>query len=295
MSSETIIQGRGTEAEAYSEDDFELLEPTEDDNEDDLDNIDRSSAGKLVEEVIKPDPEVKSEDLELMIQSSKSIDELCEALNKTGQIEGSKLYSSEYVIKVIQDADSYLDQQIDNIIIYTITRQPDQIQEIFAAKVAAITEGRQLGIRSKVKELMKEKMNERFQERKKEFTIDSIKSVNSLEALYRVLNQFKEIRQGDKVYDKEKVIDGLKRAEYALLKEVEISDSASNLEKTEQEVKLFLEKEDIPNDSGIFNKACQLLLAQIKEKRLEKFSSDSQNQPKKSGRLKRFFGRFLKK
>ena len=248
---------------------------------------------EVEEEQPEVEEETRVEDLEVAIQSAETISEVCEALSKVEQIEGSRLYSTERVIDAIQDADKYLDDNLDQIIIYTITRQSDQVQEIFAQKVNLITEGRQVGLRSKVKELMKAKMNDRFQERSKEFGKEAVESVTSLETFYRVLNQFKQIREGDKLYKKEQVIESIKKANRDLTRAVDIGTlSIDKPKEIDQEIRMFLEHENIPNDSGIFNKAYELLRQKLIDKNIEKFSSDSKT--KRQGILRRIFGRWFK-
>ena len=220
------------------------------------------------------------------VEKAASVDQLCFFLEERGMgLEAS----------VVRETFDYLNGNMDSIILYTVTSQEDPHQKEFARRFAGINPP---VVREKVRTLMKREMNKVFEARRKEFTQKAVAEVASLEAMYRVLEQFKEIREGDKVYDKTRVISIIKNAEKSLNLAVEAGTLGEvGPERIGAEVESVLR--GVPYDAGIFDKASELLTELVKEKRVQNFikKSSSSEEPKAGflrkwgGRISKFFSR----
>jgi hypothetical protein len=224
-----------------------------------------------------PESQTSFEDKELSkrIESAASIEDLIDIVNNEPAIYGSKvIYPGREVARRISEAAIFLRKNIDSIILCTITGKDDEKQSEFAKMFATITRGQDLGIRQKAQELLKGEMNKRFEEKKGEFAVFTVSSVKTIEELCQILkDKFKTIREGETVFDKEKIVKQIQDAQRDLADAVEIGTLAqASLEEVDKNIKSVIR--GIPHDSGIYDKAFGLLWEIVKEKRLNKYAKD---------------------
>jgi len=253
------------------------------------------SPAALPEEPSKPEVRPEGEQaLKEAIEGASSIEELCQILQAVPRIpEGHQRVLGSGVALSIQRANQELERNLDEIIIYTITRERNQAQREFSGRFIEIDQGGDLGIQDKVRALMKARMNERFESRKREFMVDSVASIRSFDALYRVLRQFTVI--DDKVVRWEREPQEV-RADNREVRSIEelvklIEGSVDHVEHLTKQ-KRFLDQEPsdvyaqigevlnerlLPRDSGIFQKVQQLIFEKVKEEYIDRASSESQS------------------
>ena len=240
--------------------------------------------------------------LESRIQSAASLAELRQIILAAGEIprdrkEGN--YTSEDVDQQIGEFERFLTENLDPLLMSVITGRKDNRNDLLLEKIINIPRG--LGIRQKVRDLMAERWNQRFQDNKKELMEKSVASVTSLDELYKIIRQFRSIHHNGRDYlrengDLEAVIRNIEKAKENLHRQTKDWPEV-DINRINQATESVLRAAEIPTESGISNKAHQLICKSvseaIKERKLGSYS-DELNQPlfkRWAGKAKRFFSR----
>ncbi len=204
------------------------------------------------------------------IESASSIEELISVIEKEPTIYCNKvIYHGTEIATRISAAADFLRTNIDQVILSTISQKVDNKQAEFSRIFSLIPFENNLGIKEKARELMMQEMEQYFENKKDDFTIHLISSAKDLEQLCQVLNHFKVIRQGEKIYNKEDLVRQIGDAGQVLLNNANIGifDSLS-IEQVEKQIKSLIS--GVPSDSGIYDKVFRLLLDAVKNKFFER-------------------------
>lgn len=174
-----------------------------------LSEVDR---GSLEQSVSAKNPE----EAKIKIVQSESLQDLRRVLGLMENIKGSQQeFSGQQVAKLVEEAEDFLDEYMDDIIIASMTGQENMARKAFAEKVNHITRGGDYDIRQKSKDLLKAKMEDYYYANRDNLLVKVIKNINSLDALSRVLDQIK-IKEDDKIYSSEDLKQQINMAKSAL-------------------------------------------------------------------------------
>jgi len=243
---------------------------------------------------LKAGKENREHGLRDAIQGAFSINELSQILQAVPSIqEGHRKIIGSDIAFLIERANEELERNLDEIIIYTITKEKNQGRRQFGERFNQITQGGDLGIQDKVRALMKERMNERFQGGKREFMVNSVRSVKSLETLCDVIRQFtvvddkvvrweRDPREAKKdnreIRSIEELVKLIKKAD-EYVEHLASQNGFSDQEPSDvyKQIGEVLDERWIPRDSGISQKVQQLIFEKVKEKYIDQASSGSQS------------------
>ena len=256
------------------------------------------SSADTLSEPKSPEPE-RENSLKEAIQETSDIGELCRIIEIVPFIqEGNKRVLGSDIAFLIKRADEELEKNFDEVIIHTITQEENHGRRQFGGRFNQIIQGGDLGIQDKVRALMKERMNERFQSRKREFMVNSVSSIRSLDTLYRVVRQFtviddkvirwernpKEAKTEAKkdhrdIRNIEELINLIKKAEEHIVEHLASQKGFADQAPREiyRQIGEVLDERWIPHDSGISRRAQQLIFEKVKGRYIDQASSESQS------------------
>lgn len=204
------------------------------------------------------------------IESAITVDELIDIIKNEPTVYCDQIiHQGRELGKKISDAAEFLRKNFDQIILDTIIQKEGDVLAEFSKMFLLIPLENNLGIRKKAQELLRREINSYFEEKKADFALASVSAAGSLRQLCDILQNFKTIRQKEKVYDKEKVIQQIVDAEKFLLEAVEIGALAElSIEQIDAYINNLIV--NLPFDCGIHDKAFGLLWQLVKEKRLSR-------------------------
>jgi len=226
---------------------------------------------------VKKQPEVPLAD---RIQQTETLDQLKELLAAQG-----KLIADRDVVRRIQDAEDYFNDNINEIIGAVITSKSNAAMESLRKLIGNVTTGGELGIQQQVRVLFRKQTESRFRDmekslsdRRPDVVIESVKDAQSFADLAHLVRQFRQVRDGGQLVDATEVLLRIDRARQAALTFANGPDVLrAPLHTLESFVTSMIREQRIPADSGIDQTARRLLLDQIRERRLEREAEAAQN------------------
>jgi hypothetical protein len=235
------------------------------------------------------------------VKNARSLDELCQLLQKTDKIAGLPQegeYTGDYVAQKVRDFEKYFQDNVDRLLLSVITDKKGDLNDELLNKMIYIPVGQDdLGLRQKVKDLMEVKWDERFHLDKDELMIQAVGQTTSLDELCGVINKFIFIKSGEITYQPTNIMSKLKTVSRAMNDVISSGNwQEVDVNKISREIYSAMSPDDIPEEYGIYSQAYKLIfnemLATIKQRKLESSADRISQQGLFSGLGKRIAGFF---
>ncbi|MFA6228534.1 MAG: hypothetical protein WC668_05145 [Patescibacteria group bacterium] len=245
----------------------------------------------------------KLEKLKKAIDEAKSLEDLRQAVSKTKGIQGSKdFFPPEYIVGKIAEAEKYLKDNLDKIVLGSISGAYETERKVLGEKTDLITRGRDLQLRQKVREIVKgllaERYNrhrEKFEEYKLQYLTQAVEHSFNISQLEKVVKKVQPIREGKDLYegsDMEQALDlMMEHVKAPTLKgDGEHPDFLSlrgkDLEQ-KSEAAFKANAASLPEYAGIRQRAHDVLKSSIKENQVGEYISSTASSETGEGIIRR--------
>ncbi|MFA5125058.1 MAG: hypothetical protein WC473_04550 [Patescibacteria group bacterium] len=245
----------------------------------------------------------KSEKLKEEINQAGSLEDLYQIISKTKGIQGSKeFFPPEYVVEKIAEAEKYLKDNLDKIVLGSISGAYETERKTLGEKTNLVTRGRDLQLRQKVREIIKiilaerySQHREKFEEYKLQYVAQAVEHSFNINQLERVVKNVQPVKEGEKSYkgqDMEQALDLM--VEYMKAPTLKGDNSYINFislrgKDLEQKVEAAFKANAValPEYAGIRQRAHDVLRPSVKESQMGEYISSTASSKEDEGFIRR--------
>jgi len=238
--------------------------------------------------------ETERQKLKEEIASAKTLDDLRSVLSQIKGIPGSKeFFPSEYIIAKIDEAEQYLMENLDRIVLGAISGAYDAERRVLGEKTNLITQGQDLQLRKKVRDIMKatmakryDKYKDKFEAHKLRYVTGEVKGASDIRQLEKVVKQVQPIAEEKKSYKAQDMSQALDMM-------VEYMKAPTPVKEGEHVNFLYLQGQDfdqkieaaysanaadLPEYAGIRERAHDVLKPSVKEEQVGEYISSTSSE-----------------
>lgn len=247
-----------------------------------------------------------SAELKSEIEQAESLDDLRRAISRTEGVKGSKdFYPADYITAKIDESEKYLMENLDRIVLGSISGAYAAERNVLGEKTKLITQGGELMLRQKVREIMKgiladryEKYRDKFEEYKRQYVAREVSQSFNINQLERVVKQVQPIGEGKQTYEAaemaqalEQMVESIKAptlkgsGEYINFLSLRGADLQQKIEAV-----FGANAGKLPEYAGIRQRAHDVLQASVKEEQVGGYISSASSE-EGGGLLRRAWGR----